>query len=113
MFDDNLVPIALFLTLAFTVVSVTRIISESRTRRQMIQAGTPPEQAQAILTPPRRDPALYSALKWGLVIGAAGLALVVIQFLPYQADEPIVYGLILLFTGAGLLTYYTAARRLA
>ncbi len=40
-----------------------------------------------------------------------GLALVVVQFLPYDFEEPIAYGLMFLFAGTGLLIYYTITRR--
>ena len=109
----EIVPIALFLSVAFAIVGVTKIISDGRTRRRLIEAGATPELVAAIAAAPSQDPGLYGSLKWGLVIGAVGLALVIIQFLPYDEDEPIVYGLILLFGAAGLLAYYAAARRLA
>lgn len=113
MFDeDTLVPIAVFLTLAFTIVAVTRIISDGRTRRRLLQTGVTPELARAIAEPPRDDPGLYGALKWGLILGAVGLALIVVQFLPYRPEDPIVLGLILVFGAAGLLVYYVSARRL-
>jgi uncharacterized integral membrane protein len=41
-----------------------------------------------------------------------GAALILIQFLPYRSDEPIVLGVILVFAAAGLLAYYVTARRL-
>lgn len=111
--DDTLVPIALFLSLAFGVVSVTRIISDGRTRRRLIDAGATPELARALAATTRNDPGFFGALKWGLVTLAVGLALIVIQFLPFRSDEPIVAGLILLFLGGGLLAYFAGARRLA
>jgi len=114
MFDTaTLVPIAFLLTVAFTLVGVTKIISDGRTRRRLIEAGASPEQARAIAAALRDDPGLYGALKWGIVTGAAGLALILVQFLPYRSDQPIVLGVILVFAAAGLLAYYAAARRMA
>jgi hypothetical protein len=46
------------------------------------------------------------------VVGAIGLALIVVQFLPYQPDDPIALGVVLVFGAAGLLGYYVASRRL-
>ena len=60
-----------------------------------------------------RDIAAQDSLKWGLLIGAVGLALIVVQFLPYRSDEPIALGVILVFAAAGFLAHYTATRRLA
>jgi hypothetical protein len=111
MFDD-LVPIAFFAFVAFGAIGIAKTISDGRTRRRLIEAGASPELAAAIVSPPSGDPGLHESLKWGLVMGAVGLALVIIQFLPYQPSDPIVYGLVLLFAAAGLLGYYVAARRI-
>lgn len=107
------VPIVVIATLAFALVAITKIISDGRTRRRLIEAGATPELAAAVAAVPQQDPGLYEALRWGLVIGAVGLSLILVQFLPYRADEPIVYGLVLLFGAAGLLLYYAVAKRLA
>ncbi len=113
MFDNGtLVPIAFLLSLAFAFVGVTKIISDGRTRRRLIEAAATPELARAITAAPKDDAGLYGALKWGLVTGAVGLALILIQFLPYRSNEPIALGVILVFAAAGLLAYYATARRL-
>src|SRR6266704_5211896 len=113
MFDTGtLVPLAFFVTVAFTLVGITTVISDGRTRRLLIKSGAAPELARAIGAAPTDDPGLHSALKWGLVTGAVGLALILIQFLPYRSEDPIVLGVILVFLAAGLLAYYVTARRL-
>jgi hypothetical protein len=111
--EDTLVPLGLFAMIAFIIVGVTKIISDGRMRRRLIEAGATPELAKAIAGTPQDDPELYGALKWGLLTGAIGLALIVIQFLPYRPEDPIMLGVILLFAAAGLLGYYVIARRLA
>ena len=63
------------------------------------------------LTAPSRDPGLGTSLQFGLVTGAIGIALIIIQFLPYRTDDPITAGLVLVFAAAGLLGYYALARR--
>jgi hypothetical protein len=111
--EDTLVPLGLFAMIAFIIVGMTKIISDGRIRRRLIETGATPELAKAIMGTPRNDPELYGALKWGLVTGAIGLALVVIQFLPYRPEDPIMLGVILLFAATGLLGYYVVTRRLA
>jgi hypothetical protein len=111
--EDTLVPLGLFAMIAFIIVGVTKIISDGRMRRRLIEAGATPELAKAIAGTPQDDPELYGALKWGLLTGAIGLALIIIQFLPYRPEDPIMLGVILLFAAAGLLGYYVIARRLA
>jgi len=70
-----------------------------------------PELARAVTAVPNDDLGLSGTLRWGLVTGAVGLGLIVIQFLPFRSDEPIALGVILVFAAAGLLTYYARARR--
>jgi uncharacterized membrane protein len=111
--EDTLVPLGLFAMIAFIIVGVTKIVSDGRIRRRLIETGATPELAKAIMGTPRNDPELYGALKWGILTGAIGLALIVIQFLPYRPDEPIMLGVIFVFAAAGLLGYYVIARRLA
>lgn len=117
MFGDNLVaivvPTVFLLSVAFAIVGVTKIVSDGRTRRRLIAAGATPELTAAVLAPLPADPELFSALKWGLVTAAVGVALIVVQFLPYRPDEPIVLGLVLLGGAGGLLAYYASAKRLA
>ncbi len=107
-----MVPIAFLLSVAFILVGITKVFSDGRTRRRLIEAGASPELARAIVAAPKDDPGLYSALRWGMLTGAVGLALILIQFLPFRSEEPIVLGVILVFAAAGLLGYYVSARRL-
>ncbi len=66
------------------------------------------EVVKALFTK-RQSPDTWTALKWGLVVVGLGLALVIVQFLPYDFEEPIAYGLMFLFGGGGLLAYYAIA----
>jgi hypothetical protein len=109
---EIVVPLAFLFSLAVIVVSVTKIVSDGRTRRRLVDTGATPERTAAVLAPMHGDPALYDSLRWGIVAAAVGVALIVIQFLPYRMDEPIVYGLLFLFAAAGLLLYWATARRL-
>ena len=112
MFDtENLVPLALFVSIVVLFTSLAKIISDGRTRRRLIEAGATADVVRAVTPAVRDDLGVYSALKWGIVIVAAGLALVVIQFLPYRDNDPIVPGILLVFVGAALLIYWAFVRR--
>lgn len=108
---DDLVPLALFASLAYIIVATARIVSDGRTRRRLIDTGASPELASAV-TATKERASIYESLRWGLVLGALGLGLIVVHFLPYGSDEPIAFGVVLLFAAAGLLTYSIVARRL-
>jgi hypothetical protein len=109
---EIVVPLAFLFSLAVVLVAVTKIVSDGRTRRRLVDTGATPERVAAVLAPMPGDPALYESLRWGIVAAAVGVALVVVQFLPYRLDEPIVYGVLVLFGAAGLLLYWMTARRL-
>jgi phosphatidylglycerophosphate synthase len=110
---DDLVPLVVPLAFFWAITALAGTIAETRTRRRLIETNASPEVAAAVMTATRGDIALHDSLRWGLVIGAIGVALIVVQFLPYQSDEPIALGVVLVFGAAGLLGYYAAARRLA
>ncbi len=109
---NDLVPLVVPLALFWAVTALARIISETRTRRRLIETNASPEMATAVMSAGPGDVALQDSLKWSLVVGAIGLALIVVQFLPYRSDEPIALGVVLVFGAAGLLGYYATARRL-
>jgi hypothetical protein len=110
---EELVPIVMFAALAFAIVGVTQIISDGRTRRRLIESGASPELVQSLDMAAGRDSGQLAALKWGLVIGAVGLALIVVEFLPPTMNEAAATGIVLLFGATGLLVFYAIARRLA
>ena len=107
---EIIVPVALFLSIAFGTVGVTQIISDARTRRRLLESNAPPEVVAAIVAPPRRT-AVSPVLRWGLILGSVGLALIVLQFLPYDEDDPIAAGILLLAAAIGLLASYAMERR--
>ena len=108
---NDLVPLVVPIAFLWSVMALARVISETRTRRRLIETKASPEVAAAVMSGGQGDLALHDSLKWGLVVGAIGLALIVVQFLPYRSDEPIALGVVLVFGATGLLGYYAAARR--
>jgi hypothetical protein len=45
-------------------------------------------------------------LKWALLLAMGGLGLITIQFTPFTLDQPISYGIEILFLAAGFYIYY-------
>jgi len=51
-------------------------------------------------------------LKWGLILFFGGMGLVVLEFVPYHADESTLpYGLEIMFLAAGFLVYFLIMRK--
>ncbi|HEX2204397.1 MAG TPA: hypothetical protein VHG91_13895 [Longimicrobium sp.] len=101
-------PTLVMIALGFVIVAVTKILSDNRTRRKVLEARVSDETARALFAP--RDPDAWGALKWGMVLAGVGVAFIVIQLGGFSAGEPITYGLVFLFAGGGLLGYHRLAR---
>ncbi len=102
---EILVPIAFFAAIGWIV----KVISDNRIRRKVLDQRVSDELAEAILKENASAPSALSALKWGLIVLATGGALVLVQLLSIDADEPLTFGLIFLAAGAGLIAYYLIA----
>jgi len=52
------------------------------------------------------------ALKWGILLFSAGLGLVVMEFVPFSAENsPLPYGVEMIFIAAGFILYYLLISR--
>jgi hypothetical protein len=104
--SGTLVPIAFFVAVVAVVLGLARIISDGRTRRRLIEHGGSSDVARVLAELAAHERARPAALMWGIVAITAGAAFVVLQFLPFDEDDPIMAGVVLLFVGAGLLVYH-------
>ncbi len=109
MDSDYLVAVVLFISIAVMMLGIARTIADTLIRRRLIDAGNAGDISRLLAAP--AEDRVSGALKWGIVAVATGAALVLIQVLPYDRDEPIVLGIVLLFVGVGLLVYHTMARK--
>lgn len=45
-------------------------------------------------------------LKWGIILLFGGIGLIVLEFVPYNENSPLPYGVMTVFVSLGFLTYY-------
>ena len=101
-----IVMIALLITIA---VIITNHLNY-RLKKQIINAGRIDENVVDRLFKKAGFPT--DLLKWGLLLFFGGLGLVLLEFIPYRADEsPLPYGLEAIFIAAGFLVYYNIVRK--
>ena len=105
MSEDTISIIALF---AF-LLGVVKVLADNWTRRKLIEARLSEDVIRALFAS-GSGPDLLAALKWGIVLAAVGVGVVISHFLPARFEEPLAWGLVLMLGGAGLLVYYAAAR---
>jgi hypothetical protein len=92
--------------LGFTwgVVVIIKAIVENGTRRKAIEKGIPEDVARTLFqtAPPSGD----HSLKYGMVTGALGLALMIIDGKGIDLDRPLAFGIPLFFVGVALVLYH-------
>ena len=111
MSEDLLIPIIVVPALFYSIAYITRVISDNRIRRTLVENNATEEIIQKLFLE-NRDEAVSGNLKWGMVLILLGAALGVIQFTSLSEDDPLTYGVVLIFGGAGLLMYYAIQTRL-
>jgi hypothetical protein len=102
---DVLMPLTILGTIGTTIVLFTRTISDYILKKKMIDKGYVNEDTQAIFKR-NTDENKYASLKWGLIIFSAGLSLIIMEYIQYDATSPLPYGLFAVFASLGFLIYY-------
>ena len=93
------------------ILSITKVLSDNWTKRKLIEARVSDAVIRTLFRK-ESDPEMFAALKWGIVLVALGVGLIVSQYLPSGFEEPLAWGVVLVFGGVGLLAYYAIARAL-
>lgn len=98
-------------TLGTVMILFTRIFTDYILKKKMIEKGYINEDAQSIFKKQEMVGNTLANLKWGLIIFFAGLALIVMEYIPYSPASPLPYGLFALFVSIGFLIYYFVAKQ--
>jgi hypothetical protein len=100
-----IVVIVFFILIAIFILALYNY----RLKKRIIDAGQLDENSTKFLAELGSG---NEALKWGLTLLFAGIGFVVMEFIPYSAeDSPVPYGVEMIFISAGFLIYYLLRRR--
>lgn len=102
---SELIPVILGSVLLISIAYVIKVLSENRTRRELLQTSATSEVAQKLFLE-NRPPDYETALKWGMLVFAVGLAFAVIGVSDLGPGDAMSYALLLLFGGGSLIVYY-------
>lgn len=104
---EFLIPIALFLSIAYCIKAVV----DARVRRQMVESNGSQELVRSIVESEeaRRR---HGSLRWGVVLVALGIGFAAIGAQGLDEVTPGVLATLLIATGLGNLAYFVAARKL-
>jgi cbb3-type cytochrome oxidase subunit 3 len=96
--------IAVFIVIACVIISWYNF----RLKKRIIESGPINDEAMGFIK--KLGGPSVDALKWGCILFAAGLGLVVANYLPCPFGSPVPYGVELMFIAAGFLAYYFIAK---
>ena len=109
--SEEVQSIFIVLIIFFAAAYVIKVISDNRIRRRLIDAGQIDENLKYLYLKPEKsltDP--LNSIKWGMVLFAVGLALLIGQVFPYDITETMTIGLMFLFAGIAFMIYYFIQR---
>lgn len=107
---DVLMPLTIIGSFGGAIYFFTKIMTEYLLKKKMVDKGFVNEETQAIFKQHTADNK-FASLKWGLIIFFAGLALIVMEYIPVAPESPLPYGLFAVSVSLGFLVYYFMARQ--
>ncbi|MFZ6011036.1 MAG: DUF6249 domain-containing protein [Bacteroidota bacterium] len=107
--DNNLrevlMPLVILGAFGTGLVLFTRTLTDYILKKKMIDKGYVNDDAQAIFKR-HAEENKYASLKWGLIIFFAGLSLIIMEYIDYNTQSPLPYGLFAVSVSLGFLIYY-------
>lgn len=102
MHEELLVLIPLGFT--WGLVAIVKAVVENGTRRKAIEKGIPEDVARTLFqtAPVTGD----QSLKYGMVAGALGLSLMILDGKGIDLERPLAFGIPLFFVGVALVLYH-------
>jgi hypothetical protein len=101
----ELLPVIIFPSLFAAIAYVVKVVSDNRTRRQLIASGASQDVIDALFLQPRA-PDYEIAKRNGYVGLGVGIAFCIIAVAGFGPGDAISYGLLALGFGAALVIYY-------
>jgi len=108
---DVLLPISIMGTFGLSLYFFTRAIGDYILKKKMIEKGYVNEDTQAIFKRQGEVDNKFSSLKWGLIILSGGIALILLEYVPYERESPLPYGVFAVCVSLGFLIYYFLIRK--
>ena len=101
-------PVLISAAFFWLIAAVTKIVSDNGTKRRLLEARVSEDVVRALFRK-GYDPELFSALKWGMVLAALGIGMVLVPLLSLEPFGPLAIGVMMMCAGGGMLAYYLVA----
>lgn len=102
---NHLEPVLIVGIIFYAIAYIIETILKYRLRSRIVSSGLTDDKAIKELFSSKVDNR-YSSLKWGLIMLFAGMGLMVIEFIQYEYNSPLPYGVEGTFIAIGFLIYF-------
>lgn len=111
--NEAIGPVMIMAILGYITVALVRLVSENRLRHKLIDKGLVDEKIKLLFeTQPSSQS--DSALKWGIVLIAVGMAFLfafgIYKWVPQTVRGEMTAGVVFLMAGLGMIIYHIIAR---
>jgi hypothetical protein len=111
---ENLAPVLILAVIGYFTLELVKVVSENRLRNKLIEKGMVDEKVKLLFQPYALTQSA-SALKWGMVLIAVGLAFMfafgIHKWVPVDIRDEMTAGAVFFMAGLGMIAYYVIARR--
>jgi hypothetical protein len=111
--SENFAPVLVLAVIGYFILELVKVVSENRLRQKLIEKGMVDEKVKLLFQPQMLSNSA-SALKWGLVLIAVGLAFLftygIYSWVPSELREEMTAGAVFFMAGLGMIVYYAIAR---
>jgi membrane-anchored glycerophosphoryl diester phosphodiesterase (GDPDase) len=95
-------------TLLLGIGFIIRTILNYFLRKKILDKG---DLNESTLKAMKLEENRHTALKWGMVVLFGGIGLILLEFIPYEVNSSLPYGLEAVMISAGFLVYYFMVKR--
>jgi hypothetical protein len=111
--DENLAPVFILFVIGYFTLELVKVVMENRLRQKLVDKGLVDEKIKPLFQfRPLAQSA--SALKWGMVLIAVGLAFFfaygIQRWVPAGVRDEITAGAVFFMAGLAMVVYYAIAR---
>ncbi len=115
--NDNLAevlkPLAVLIPFIGGFVLLTRTLTNYYLRKRMVEKGYVDKDSIAVLAEEKSRDDKMNNLKWGLVVFFGGLGLIILEYINFDTDSPLPYGVFALSISLGLLIHFFVLKQSA
>lgn len=109
--SEILVPIIVVPSMFLAIFAIIKTVSDNSVRRKVIDKGMVDENVKHLFESSHSE-FRPNSLKWGMVLMAIGLAILIGQMAPYSLQSEVTIGGGFILSGLALVLYYVIAGRL-